>query len=60
MSIVLDITEHDPHRSMEVVCLKCLRRWWACYPAALTLKQIHCPDCGAGYVIGTGEPIQGT
>lgn len=60
MSVVRDISENTPHRGMEVVCLKCLRRWWAVYPVDVPLKNLHCKDCGPGNVIGTGEPIPNT
>ena len=44
-----------PHKVSEVICVKCGRRWLCVRPYDTLLKDIECPDCGAGYVVETGE-----
>lgn len=56
---VVDIWECEPHLVSEVVCLKCLHRWIAVYPAQTLLKQLECGKCGEkGYVIKTGQELK--
>lgn len=45
-----------PHKTAEVICVKCGRRWIAVYPAGTLLKDLQCPKCKRqGYVILTGQ-----
>jgi hypothetical protein len=55
---VVDINKNLPHRVSTVVCLKCYRRWVAVRPTTVPLKELECDDCGAGYVIETGEQVE--
>lgn len=58
MSEIHYIEESLPHKTSEVVCLGCLKRWIAVRPMATLLKDLECPQCGKqGYVIETGEII---
>ena len=58
MSKIHHIEENLPHKTSEVVCLGCLKRWIAVRPMATLLKDLECPRCGIkGYVIETGEII---
>lgn len=44
----------------EVVCLKCLHRYFAVALTSTPLKNYECPECGEiGYIILTGQPIEG-
>lgn len=49
------VEENLPHTVSEVICVKCGKRWIACIPDYLKLKELECPNCGAGYVIETGQ-----
>lgn len=55
---IIDINEGKPHVVSEVICVKCGRRWIAVRPEGTLLKELECPDCGAGYVINTGERME--
>lgn len=58
MSKIHYIDENLPHKTSEVVCLGCLKRWIAVRPTTTPLKDLECPQCGKqGYVIETGEII---
>lgn len=54
---IIDINANSPHVSQEVICVQCHHRWIACAPVELWLKNYECPDCGHGYVIKTGQPL---
>jgi ribosomal protein S27E len=54
MSIV-DIDSREPHAVSEVICVKCGARWVSVRPEKTLLKKIECKNCGAGYVIETGQ-----
>lgn len=56
--MIIDINKNVPHRVSTVICLKCYRRWVAVRPTTVLLKELECDDCGAGYVIETGEIIE--
>lgn len=58
MSNIVGIQENMPHDISEVICVKCLKRWICVRPSNVWLKDIECPNCGAGYVIVTGQPIE--
>ena len=53
------LEEMSPHKVSEVVCLKCLKRWWAVRPEDTMLISLECPSCSStGFVIETGENIK--
>ena len=48
----------DPHKFSEVICVKCGYRWIAVRPVSVLLKKLICKNCGTGFVIETGEPME--
>lgn len=54
---MIEIDEHRPHKVSEVICVKCGKRWIAVRPDSTLLKFLECKNCGAGFVIETGEEI---
>lgn len=36
---VIPIEAMQPHRTSEVICIGCARRWWAVRPASMYLSQ---------------------
>ena len=52
---IVDITANKPHTVSEVICLKCYKRWISVRPTYTLLIDLECPNCGAGYVIETGQ-----
>ena len=59
MGGLTDISDYRPHVVSEVMCVKCLRRWIAVRPVEVWLKDLHCPTCGPGFVVNTGQVIKG-
>lgn len=57
MNKIIELETHLPHKVSEVICVKCYKRWIAVRPTDTLLKELECPNCGAGYVIETGEII---
>lgn len=57
MAIVVDMEAHLPHKVSEVICVKCGKRWLSVRPEKTLLKELECPNCGAGWVIETGEEM---
>ena len=57
MAKEFNIEEYQPHKVSEVICVKCCKRWIAVRPSVTKLKDLECPNCGAGYVIETGEEL---
>lgn len=55
---IVNIEEYQSHKVSEVICVKCYKRWIAVRPSITKLKDLECPNCGAGYVIETGENIK--
>lgn len=56
---VVDINENEPHKTSEVICVHCGKRWWAVRPVDTQLRDLECPECtNQGYVIETGETIE--
>lgn len=51
------IEEKQSHKVSEVICVKCGKRWIGVRPETIRLKELECPNCGAGYVIETGEEL---
>lgn len=45
------------HTVSEVICVKCGYRWIAARPKTTLLKNIECVNCGAGFVIETGQDL---
>ena len=54
---ISSIDERKPHYVSEVIFVKCGKRWVSVRPEGTLLKDIVCENCGAGYVIETGEII---
>ena len=57
MNNISNLEEKIPHKIEEVVCLKCLDRWTAQYPATLLLKNLTCEKGHKGFIIRTGQEI---
>ena len=57
MAKEINIEEYQEHKVSEVICIKCGKRWIAVRPSITKLKDLECPNCGAGYIIETGEEI---
>ena len=57
MAEIIPIEANLPHNIAVVICLKCLDRWIAVYPAHLTLKELSCEQEHKGFVIKTGQEI---
>ena len=55
--VITPIEEMMPHIASEVICVKCGRRWIAVRPVQVWLKDMECENCGAGYVIETGQEL---
>ncbi len=52
---VTPIEEHMPHRTAEVICLRCMHRYQAVWPTATPMKDLECPNCERiGFIIGAG------
>ena len=58
MAEISDINENKPHVTAEVICVKCLSRWYPVFPDDLPLIKLECPKCGPGSVILTGQPLE--
>lgn len=58
MSNIVDITEVQPYKVSEVICVKCGHRWIAVRLSDTKLRELECPNCTKrGYAIETGEGI---
>lgn len=53
----IDFEETLPHKVSEVICLRCLKRWFAVRPESTLLKKLECPCGSIGLVIETGEVV---
>ena len=53
----IDINANEPHKSSEVICVKCGVRWYAVRHVDTWLRDLECKACGPGFVIETGEAI---
>ena len=58
MRKITNIESRKPHTVSEVICVKCGKRWISVRPEGTLLKDIVCENCGAGYVIETGEVME--
>lgn len=56
---VINIEENLSHEVAELICLKCLNRWIGAYPEKTLLKQLKCKCGEVGYIIKTGQSIDG-
>lgn len=52
---VVSLDAYRPHRSLEVICVKCAERWVVAAPAETPLREYECRTCGTGHVIATGQ-----
>ena len=55
---VAQLADYLPHMVSKVICLKCYKRWIAVRPTHTLLESLECPNCGAGYVIETGQVLK--
>ena len=60
MDKIVDFYEYQPHNVAEVICVKCGKRWLAVWPAETWLKDLECENCGAGFVVKTGQDLDET
>ena len=58
MGRVESIDSRKPHTISEVICVKCGKRWVSVRPQGPLLKKLECENCGAGYVIETGQDLE--
>ena len=56
---IIDFEEGLPHTASEVICVKCGSRWIAVRPTGTLLKDLECTNCGCGFVIETGQIMEG-
>ena len=54
---VIDFDAQKPHIVSKVICLKCYKRWICVRPERTLLEKLQCENCGAGFVIETGERL---
>lgn len=59
MDNLIDFQDSLPHKVSVVICLKCYARWVSVRPEVTKLIDLECQNCGQGYVIETGELIDG-
>lgn len=55
---IVGIESRKPHSVSEVICVKCGKRWVSVRPLNTLLKKLECENCGAGYVIETGQVLE--
>ena len=55
---ITSIDANMPHDVSEVICIRCGKRWISVRPYTVLLKDIECPNCGAGFVIETGQDME--
>ena len=53
--MIESIDARKPYRVSEVICVRCGKRWICVRPEGTLLKYLECENCGAGYVIETGQ-----
>ena len=57
--MVIELESKRPHKTSEVICVACCKRWIAVRPDITLLKELECPECHKqGAVIETGEAIE--
>lgn len=59
MADIIDFEANLPHVTHEVICVKCHHRYIAVAPASLWLKDYDCETCGPGFIIKTGQVLDG-
>lgn len=53
---VVEIDSMRPHKTSEVICVRCYQRWIAVRPEDARLADLECPACHRQkYTIETGE-----
>lgn len=57
MNDIINIDDYIVGRMSELICVKCGQRFISWRPKGTRLKDIECENCGAGYIIETGEII---
>lgn len=58
MGEIINLQDQQPHKTSEVICVKCGYRWLAVRPVETKLKDLQCPLCKEKtYTIETGEII---
>lgn len=58
MGEVINIEVNIPHIVAELICVKCGKRWIGVWPETTPLRDLECENCGAGYVIKTGQDLE--
>lgn len=56
--MIIDICENSPHCVAELICVRCGTRWIGVWPEGTALKDLHCENCGPGFVIKTGQDME--
>jgi len=52
---VTPIEWRTPHRTAELICLRCMYRYQGVWPEATPMEKLECPNCErVGFIIGTG------
>lgn len=54
----VNIDDYRPHEIYEAICVKCCQRWIAAIPVGVPLRDVECVNCGPGFVISTGQPLE--
>ena len=54
---MMDFESNKPYEVSEVICIRCGKRWIAVRPRGTLLKELECSECGIGFVINTGQPL---
>ena len=55
---IVDAYEADEYCVVELICVKCYKRWFGMVPSNVILGEIECPKCHTvGTIIDTGQPI---
>lgn len=57
MTKIIDIESNQPHKTSEVICVKCFNRYWCVRPVGVWLRDLECQKCGPGFMIETGQEI---
>lgn len=60
MKKIVDFEELMEHTMSEVICVKCYDRHYCVRPTITPLKDLECKNCGAGFIIETGQIIEET
>ena len=55
---IINFEQNLPHRTAEIICLRCLHRYQCVWPEEVLLKNLGCEKCGPGYIILTGQSME--